>query len=92
MVENIPANVGAIGNMGLIPRWGRSPGGRNGSSLQYSCLNNPMDIGAWWATVHVVAKQSDTTERLSTHIHKMLQHISSNEKQTYRLKNGKNKC
>ena len=46
-----------------------------------------MDIGAWWATVHVVAKQSDTTERLSTHIHKMLQHISSNEKQTYRLKN-----
>ena len=42
--------------MGLIPGSGRSPGGRNGNPLQYSCLENSMDQGAWWATVHVVEK------------------------------------
>jgi len=56
VVENPPANVGATGNTGSTPGWGRSPGGGNGKSLQYSCLNNTMDIGAWWATVRVVAK------------------------------------
>jgi len=40
----------------LIPGLGRSPGERNGNLLQYSCLENPMDRGAWWATVHGVAK------------------------------------
>ena len=44
------------GDMGSIPGWGRSLGGRHGNPLQYSCLENPMDGGAWWATVHVVAK------------------------------------
>ena len=43
------------------PWWGRSPGEGNGNLLQYSCLENPMDRGAWWDTVHRVA-QSDTTE------------------------------
>ena len=42
--------------MGLIPALGRSPGEGNGGSFQYSCLENPMDRGAWWATVHGVAK------------------------------------
>ena len=42
--------------MGLIPGSGRSPGGGNGNPLQYSCLENSMDRGAWWATVHGVAK------------------------------------
>ena len=42
-----------------------SPGGGNGSPLQYSCLGNPMDRGAWWATVHGVAKELDTTEQLN---------------------------
>ena len=46
----------------LIPQWGRSPEGGNGNPLQYSCLENPMDRGAWQATVHRVGhKESDTT-------------------------------
>ena len=44
------------GDPGLIPGLGRSPGEGNGNPLQYSCLENPMDGGAWWATVHGVAK------------------------------------
>ena len=52
MAENPPANVG---DTGLIPGLGRSPGG-NGNPLQYSCLGNPMDRGAWQAIVHGVAK------------------------------------
>ena len=57
---NLPANAGAAGDMGLIPGLGRSRGG-NGNPLQYSCLENPMDRGAWWATVHGVTK-SDMTD------------------------------
>ena len=44
------------GDAGSIPGSGRSPGGGNGNPLQYSCLENPMDRAAWWATVHVVEK------------------------------------
>ena len=56
VVKNLPANVGAARDMGLIPGSGRSPGGGNGNSLQYSCQENSMDRGAWWATVHGVSK------------------------------------
>ena len=52
-VKNPPANAG---DMGSIPGSGRSPGGGNDNPLQYSCLGNPMDRGAWLATVHGVAK------------------------------------
>ena len=44
------------GDSGLVPGFGLTPGEQNGNSLQYSCLENPMNRGAWWATVHVVAK------------------------------------
>ena len=53
VVKNPPANAGY---MGSIPGLGRSPGEGNGNPLQYSCLENIMDRGAWWATVHEVAK------------------------------------
>ena len=62
MVKNPPANAGAAGDMDSIPGSGRSPREGNGNPLQYSCLRNPMDRGAWWATVHEVAKSQDTTE------------------------------
>ena len=58
-----------MGDLGLIPGKGRSPGECNGNPLQYSCLENPMDGGVWWSTVHGVAKETDTTERLHFHIH-----------------------
>ena len=53
------------GDPGSIPGSGRSTGGRNGTPLQYSCLENPMDRGVWWATVHGVSKQSDMTKWLT---------------------------
>ena len=56
MVKNWPANAGNARDMGSIPGLGRSPGEGNGNPLQYSCLENPMDVGAWWDTVHWVAK------------------------------------
>ena len=55
-MKNLPANAGDTRDMGSIPGSGRSPGEGNGNLLQYSCLENPMDRGAWWATVHGVAK------------------------------------
>ena len=55
MVKNPPANVGDTGDLGLISGLGRSPAEGNGNPLQYSCLENPRDRGAWWATVHGVA-------------------------------------
>ena len=54
------------GDLSSIPMSGRSLGGGNGYPLQYSCLENPMDRGAWWATAHGVTKVWDTTERLRT--------------------------
>ena len=53
--------------MGLIPRLGRSPGERHDNPLRYSCLENPMDRGAWWATVHRIAKRRTRLKQLSMH-------------------------
>ena len=58
MVKNSLANVG---NADSVPGSGRCPGGGNGYPLQYSCLGNPLDRGAWHAAVHGVTKESDTT-------------------------------
>ena len=59
MVKNLPAMQETPG---LTPGSGRFPGEGNGYPLQYSCLENPMDRGAWWATFQGVAEKSDTTE------------------------------
>ena len=56
MVKNPPASAGDVGDVGLIPGSGSSPGRGAGNRLQYSCLKNPMDGGAWRATVHRVAR------------------------------------
>ena len=63
VVKNPPANAGDVKDAGSIPGSGRSPGGGHGNPLQYSCLENPMDRGAWQATVHGVA---ESWTRLST--------------------------
>ncbi|CAI9173503.1 unnamed protein product [Rangifer tarandus platyrhynchus] len=55
-----------VGDLAYIAGSGRPPGGRHGNPLQYSCLENPMDRAAWWATVHGGHKELDMTERLST--------------------------
>ena len=68
VVENPPANArGDLGDVSLIP--GQSPGEGNGSPLQCCCLENPMDRGAWWATVHRVAKSWTQLKQLM-HEHK----------------------
>ena len=56
MVQNLPAKAGDVRDMGLIPGLGRSPGEGNGNPLQYSCLENSMDRGAWRVTVHGITK------------------------------------
>ena len=56
VAKNPPANAGDMRDVGLIPGSGRSSGGGHGNPLQYSYLENTMDRGAWWATVHVVTK------------------------------------
>ena len=62
MIRNPPANAGDIRDTGSIFGLGRSPGEGNGNPLQYSCLGNPMDRGAWWAKVHGVTKELDMTK------------------------------
>ena len=68
MIKDTPVNAGDSRDVGSIPGLGRSPGLGNGNPLQYSCQENSMDRGAWWATVHEVA-ESDMTEQLSVHTH-----------------------
>ena len=64
VIKNLPANAG---DAGLIPGSGQSPGRGNGNPLQHSCLENPMDRGAWWATVPGVTKSLTGVKQLSTH-------------------------
>ena len=62
-------NAEAAGDVGFIPGWERSPGGGHGNPLQYSCMENPMDSGAWRATVHGVAQSQTPLKQLSAHTH-----------------------
>ena len=79
VVKNSPAKAGVAG---LIPGSGRSPGEGSGNPLQYSCLENSMDRGAWWATVHG-PQQLDTTEQLNNNKFRLwgLSYASENVKQ-----------
>ena len=67
VVKNLCVSAGDVKDTGLISRSGRSPGGGHGNSLQYSCLENPLDRGAWRATVPKVAKSWTRLKRLSAH-------------------------
>ena len=84
--NNLPTKAGDIRDLGSIPGLGRSCGGGNGNQLQCSCLENSMDRGAQWATVHRVAKSRTQLKRLTMHAHKeSCVHIS---KQLLRFKAG----
>ena len=67
--SEVKASACNVGDLGSIPGSGRSPGEGNGNPLQYSCLENPMDGGTWWATVHGVAK---SRTRLSNFTHSLM--------------------
>ena len=69
MVKNLPASAR---DLGLIPGSGRSPGEENGNPLQYSCLGNPMERGAWQVTVYGVTKELNTMERLNNNDNNMI--------------------
>ena len=67
VVKNLPANAGALKDAGLIPGLGRSLGGTHDSPFQSSCLENPMDRGTWWATVHSTAQSHDQSNLAYVH-------------------------
>ena len=67
VVKNLSAKAGDIRDAGSVPESGRSPGGGHGNPLQHFCLENPMDRGAWWATVHGVAKSQIRLKQPSMH-------------------------
>ena len=71
MVENSPASAEDRRDTGSVPGSGRSPEGGNGNSRQYSCLENPMDRGAWQATVHRVAKSRTRLKQLNVHTQRL---------------------
>ena len=75
VVRNPPAKAGDTRAVGWIQRWGRSPGEGHSNPLQYACQENPLDRGAWRATVHRIAKSQT---RLSAHTHTQYLRIASN--------------
>ena len=97
VAKNLPAKVGDVRDMGSIPESGRSPGGGNGNLLQYSCLGDSMDRGAWQPTVHRVTKSQTQLKRLSTFAC-MVTQLSCQQgcheiqKSTYALNGGIGKC
>ena len=66
-IKNLPASAEDVRDVGSIPGSGRSPGGGHGNPLQYSCLENPMDGGAWQAIFHRVTKSQTRVKQLSTY-------------------------
>ena len=74
MVKNPPTNARDVG---LIPGPGKPPGEGKGNPLQYSCLENPLDRAAWWATVYGVIKELDMTKRLNNNLKNYVQRLLS---------------
>ena len=72
VVKNPSANAGEARDLGSIPGLGRFPGGGHGNPLQYSCLENSMDRGAWQATIHRVTQSRTQVKRLSMHAHTLI--------------------
>ena len=72
VVKNLPANVGDVKDASLVPGSGKFSRGGHGRLLQYSCLENPLDRGAWRATVHRVTQSGTQLKRLSTALNKIL--------------------
>ena len=72
MVKNLPANIRVSRDLGSVPESGRSFGREHGNPLQYSCLENPMERGVWWATTHKVIKSQIWLKRLGMHTHQWL--------------------
>ena len=66
MGKESTCNAEDTGDVGSVPGWGRFPGGGHGNPLQYSCLENPRDRGAWWAAVYGVAQSQTRLKRLSS--------------------------
>ena len=94
LVKNLPANAGDIRDMGSVLGFGRSPGGRHGNLLQYSCLESPIDRGAWQATVHRVAKSWTRLKQLSMQITESVYHTPETNTALsikYKVKFKKNK-
>ena len=77
VVKNLPANAGDIRDTRSIPGLGRSPEGGHGNPLQYSCLWNPTDRGAWWASVHMVPESRLLKELVAKYL------LSSPEMRSY---------
>ena len=90
VVKNPPANAGDAGDTGLITGLGRSPGEGNGNPLQYSCLENPIDRGAWQATVHRVATEHIWLIHFPVQ-QKLTQHCKATILQEKLIKNKKQK-
>ena len=74
-VSEVKASACNVGYLGLIPGSGRSPGEGNGNPLQYSCLENPMNGGAWWATVHGVTKSQTRLSDCTHFINAIINHL-----------------
>ena len=79
VVKNQPAKAGDVRDADSIPGLGRSPGGGHGHPLQYSYLENPMDRGAWWATVHRVTKSQTRPKQLRMHTRPMEENYGREE-------------
>ena len=77
VVKNLSVNARDIRDVGSIPESGTSPGGGHGNLLQCSCLENPMDTRAWWATVHGVAQSRTQLKQLGTYMHLWMLHVFS---------------